>query len=248
MEQRSDEDVLFVTEAGEAVRPWTPAWWRFRMERYGATVRMSPRRRELLALQLARLPAGARHVLDVGAGEGTFASLAKGERPLLSLVLVDFCQDALVQAGENLVGVAGVELRLIDCVTKFSAEERFDCVVAGLLLSHLKGDDGLAQERALRVLHDALLPGGTLVVGDQIWMDPSVPADPALALRLVDEEFFQGETPENRVLLGDAQKHCNVLFIDDLLRKLRLQGFIVDEVLACGRIAGVVVAHRAVAS
>jgi 2-polyprenyl-3-methyl-5-hydroxy-6-metoxy-1,4-benzoquinol methylase len=101
------------------------------------------------------VPAGARNVLEIGCGEGEFASNLKGAGPDVRVTGVEPFLAAAQVAQGRLDRVLAVD---VDAALDQLAGECFDCVVCNDVLEHLA--DPWAVLRSLRPL---LGPRGTLV-------------------------------------------------------------------------------------
>ena len=105
-----------------------------------------------------------RDVLEVGCGAGAFTALLAA--PGRAVRAVDIDADRVAAAREATSGLNEVHVEEAD-IAAAGWRERFDTVVMLDVLEHISDDLAI-----LRRLHDALVPGGTLVV--------KVPAMPAL--------------------------------------------------------------------
>jgi SAM-dependent methyltransferase len=115
--------------------------------------------RERLLLDLFLSASPGPHVLNVGAGQGSFTRLL--ERGGFDVVSSDVTAPALDVLRASVRG----EVLLADMTDLPFGDDTFDAVVAGEVLEHIE-DDGKAISESARVLR----PGGVLVV--------SVPAHP----------------------------------------------------------------------
>ena len=103
---------------------------------------------------LARVPGGARRVLDVGCGTGELGRVVK-QRLGCELVGLTHSRAEAERASEHLDRV------LVCDLNEFAPDGlgRFDCVICSHVLEHL-----YRPERLLRALAQSLAPGGVLVV------------------------------------------------------------------------------------
>ena len=96
-------------------------------------------------------------VLEIGAGHGDLTDLfARGRSRYVATDISDWCLDAL---HERFPEGSAVEVRALDLDTYDPGDERFDSIVMVNVLEHIE-DDGAA----LRKLHEALRPGGRIVL------------------------------------------------------------------------------------
>jgi 2-polyprenyl-3-methyl-5-hydroxy-6-metoxy-1,4-benzoquinol methylase len=103
------------------------------------------------------LPAGARRIIDLGCGPGTF--LGHLQRPFERALGIDIAAAQISYAQEH-YGRPGLEYRVGD-VTGLDRAERFDAAVSIEVVEHLRPADA---QPFLRAIHDLLEPGGTLVL------------------------------------------------------------------------------------
>src|SRR4051812_9289661 len=141
---------------------------------------------------------GAMRVLDLGTGLGHVAFMvADLLDPGGSVLGVDQAERLLEVAEQRraAAGVENVEFRQADART-FSASERFDAIVARLLLFHLPD-----REDVLRRQLDALRPGGTMVVVEfdigTMRAEPEVPL--VVAVRDWMEAAFRSAGADPRI-------------------------------------------------
>ncbi len=128
-----------------------------------------------MALDLLDLPPGAApRILDVGAGTGLLAGLAKARWPAARLTLLDFSEEMLARARERFRGAAvPVEIRVGDSRSA-PLGGPYDAVISALSIHHLQHPEKKAlYGRALA----ALAPGGIFVNADNVEAeDPAVQA------------------------------------------------------------------------
>lgn len=123
---------------------------------------------DLVAEAAAAATPRARHVLDVGCGAGNYTLRLLGRLPGLDVTLLDLSAALLERAAER-VGAAtsGSVATLQGDVRELElGEERFDVVVAGAVLHHLRAEE---EWRAVfGKLYAALRPGGSLWISDLV--------------------------------------------------------------------------------
>lgn len=123
---------------------------------------------DLVAEAAAAATPSARHVLDVGCGAGNYTLRLLGRLPGLDVTLLDLSAALLERAAER-VGAAtsGSVVTLRGDVRELElGEERFDVVVAGAVLHHLRAEE---EWRAVFAkLYAALRPGGSLWISDLV--------------------------------------------------------------------------------
>lgn len=110
----------------------------------------------------------AGHVLDVGCGAGNYAVRVLRRLPDPDVTLLDLSGTLLERAAERAGGVTSgkVVTHRGDVRSVDPGEERFDVVLAGAVLHHLRGDE--EWESVFRKLYEALRPGGWLWISDLV--------------------------------------------------------------------------------
>jgi SAM-dependent methyltransferase len=103
------------------------------------------------------LPAGARSIIDLGCGPGTF--LGTLERPVERALGIDIAAPQIAYAQDR-YRRPGLEFRAGD-VTGLDRAERFDAAVSIEVVEHLRPEDA---QPFLTSIYDLLEPGGTLVL------------------------------------------------------------------------------------
>lgn len=130
-------------------------------------------------------PAGAKRILDIGAGTGTLAMMLKRVAPAAEVVALDADPDILEIAREK-SEKDGVEIRLVHGFSNALPfeDKSFDRVLSTLFFHHLTGEAkrGTAAEIA-RVLR----PGGELHVADL-----GRPSDPLMGALVMSVRVFDG--------------------------------------------------------
>lgn len=123
---------------------------------------------ELVAEAASAATPHARHVLDVGCGAGNYTLKLLQRLPGLDATLLDLSDALLERAAERVGAVTtGRVVTLRGDVRELElGEERFDVVVAGAVLHHLREE---AEWRAVFArLYAALRPGGSLWISDLV--------------------------------------------------------------------------------
>lgn len=103
------------------------------------------------------LPAGARRIVDLGCGPGTF--LGNLKRPVERALGIDIAAPQIAYAQARYPR-PGLEFRVGD-VTGLDRAERFDAAVSIEVVEHLRPEDA---RPFLSAIYDLLEPGGTLVL------------------------------------------------------------------------------------
>ena len=136
--------------------------------------------------------AGRTRLLDVGGGPGTYSMLLARKNPMLSAVVFDL--PGVVSIARELIEASG----LSDRVTVQAGDYTKDTLGSGaydvvLLSNMLNQDDADACRCVLRKAHDALAPGGLLIV-QAMFLNPAKdgPLFPALQSLLLSLLYEHG--------------------------------------------------------
>ena len=185
---------------------------------------------DLVARAASAATPHARHVLDVGCGAGNYSLKLLQRLPGLDVTLLDLSRALLERAAERVgactrgeaVAVRG-DVREVDL-----GEERFDVVLAGAVLHHLREE---AEWRAVFAkLFAPLRPGGSLWISDLV--DHAAPEIQAVMAERYAEYLvgLGGEALRDVVFAEIAEQDTprTLPFQLDLLRSV---GFAAVEVL-----------------
>jgi SAM-dependent methyltransferase len=160
-----------VGDAGDMTEPaFTPALGRFAPVRFYDAVAALVRERLWRALVVGHVAARADDVVvDVGCGTGSLALLVRNVRPRARIVGVDPDPEVLAVARRK-ADAAGVAIEwragMGDALEVVVDAGSADVVVSSLVLHHCS----MAMKRSmLSSMHDALAPGGRLVIADYGW-------------------------------------------------------------------------------
>lgn len=128
---------------------------------------------ELIAEGAAAINPDARDILDIGCGAGNYTLKVLEKLPNRNVTLNDLSQPMLERAVKRVQGISsgGVtavqgDVREIDL-----GAERYDVILAAMVLHHLRTDDEWST--VFSKLYRALRPGGTLWIADHITHDDS---------------------------------------------------------------------------
>lgn len=130
---------------------------------------------ELITSAAAAVNPDARDLLDVGCGAGNYSLKMLSKRPGLNITLIDLSQPMLERAVGRIKasGAAGTVQRIQGDVREIDlGEKRFDIILTGAMLHHLRTDE--QWHAVFAAFHRALKPGGSLWVSDYI--SHSIPA------------------------------------------------------------------------
>ena len=156
-----------------------------------------PHREEGEATLLELLPAGAKRILDLGAGAGRLLALAKTPRPGAQFVALDFSPTMLEELHKLSDDDRGVTIVARDFEEKLPPMGCFDAVVSSFAIHHVPHE----RKRALYgEVFDMLAPGGIFCNLEHV-ASPT-PEVHAAFLRAIDVEQ---EDPSNKLLDLETQ-------------------------------------------
>lgn len=123
---------------------------------------------DLIAESAAAVTPGAKALLDVGCGAGNYTLKLLERLPDLDCTLIDLSRPMLDRAVERVFPqTAGrVEAIQTDIRDAELGAERFDVIVAAMVLHHLRED--AEWESVFAAFHAALRPGGSLWIADLV--------------------------------------------------------------------------------
>ena len=163
---------------------------------YLARLERIPHRAEGEALLLDCVPAGARRVLDLGAGDGHLLALVLAARPEVTGVALDFSPPMLDAARARFRGLERVRIVEHDLERPLPPLGTFDAVISSFAIHHLPHP----RKRALYAeVFEVLEPGGVFANLEHV-----APASPAFHRRFL-EAVGGAEDPSNKLLETEIQ-------------------------------------------
>ncbi|MDR2848452.1 MAG: class I SAM-dependent methyltransferase, partial [Bacteroidales bacterium] len=126
---------------------------------------------ELITEAAKRLSPDAENLLDVGCGAGNYTLMMLSKLPRLNCTLVDLSRAMLDRATERVSAqtTGQVEALQGDIRTIALPENRFDIILAGAVLHHLRDDADW--ENTFAKLYRLLKPNGCLMISDLVTQD-----------------------------------------------------------------------------
>ncbi len=202
---------------------------------------------DLISHAAAVVTPKARSVLDVGCGAGNYTLKLLSRLPNLDATLIDLSRPMLDRAIERIQPVTNGRVTAIqgDVRALELGQERFDIILAAMVLHHLRED--VEWHDVFARFHRALRPGGSIWIADLVWHDH--PAVHDLMWRRYDEYLvgFRGEAYRDEVFayIDREDTPRSLMFQVDLLRQV---GFGSVEILhknSCFAAFGAALARRA---
>jgi tRNA (cmo5U34)-methyltransferase len=128
---------------------------------------------DLIASAVVRVSPGASDLLDLGCGSGNYSLKIREKLPSVRVTLIDLSNPMLDRAVERLArqspgAVTAVQGDIRDLEI---GTERFDVIVAAMVLHHLREDEEWRE--VFRKLWQSLNPGGSLWIADLV--DHAIP-------------------------------------------------------------------------
>ena len=180
--------------------------------------RLVPRADEFYAAAVAVVPAGARRVLDLGAGTGALSVLVAERCPEAELVLLDGAPTMLDQARERLGERATY---VVGDLRDPLPDGPWEAIVSALAIHHLADDDKRA---LLRRVAEALPLGGVFVNAEQI-AGATHHDDAAHRAHHEAHARAAGVADEEWAAAQERMTHDRCATADDQLQWLREAGF-----------------------
>ncbi len=200
------------------------------LERGQTAIIDAPLALDVVARAAAAVTAHARHVLDVGCGAGNYALKLLQHLPHLDVTLLDLGESLLKRAAQRIAAVTSGEVVALqgDIRDVTLGEARFDIILAGAVLHHLRAE--AEWQAVFAKFHAALRPGGSIWISDLV--EHATPEVQAIMAARYGEYLVQlaGEEFRDLVFAEIAEQDTPrpLLFQTDLLRKV---GFGTVEVL-----------------
>lgn len=155
---------------------------------------------ELLTEAAKRINPGASHMLDLGCGAGNYTLKMLSKLPNLHCTLIDLSSPMLDKAFERVSKETNQRIEKIqgDIRDISLPDNRFDIILAGAVLHHLREDKDW--EHVFRKLFKSLKNGGCLMISDLVTQDT-----PELEVMIREKygEYLEG--------LGGVEYRHNVL-------------------------------------
>jgi tRNA (cmo5U34)-methyltransferase len=166
------------------------------------------------------IPAGAKNILDLGAGTGLLSQFVRQWYPDAHIVLADLSAPMIDRARARLAGDTNVTFEVTDYTTA-PITGTYDAIVSALSIHHI---DDEAKRSLFSKIFAALRPGGVFVNGEQV-AGPTA-ANDALYKKLWLEQVREaGATPDQIADSLYRQQDDRCASVEDQLDWLREAGF-----------------------
>lgn len=186
--------------------------------------RLIPGHDRLYGWAIDLIPAGASHILDLGAGSGILTAFVRQRFPQAHIHLIDFSLPMLDLARQRLSPAAAPDLNLTfqrGDYTIASLPSNLDAIVSALSIHHL---EDTAKQFLFYKLRGALRPGGVFINAEQV-------AGPTPELELRYRELWlqqvrsAGATPQQIADSLYRQQQDRCASVEDQLAWMRTAGF-----------------------
>ncbi len=126
---------------------------------------------EMLTEAAKRLTPHADCLLDVGCGAGNYTLKMLSKLPNMNCTLLDLSKPMLDKAFERVSAVTNGKVEIVQSDIRIAdlADNRFDLILAGAVLHHLRDDADWF--RTFSKLYRILKPGGCLMISDLVVQD-----------------------------------------------------------------------------
>ena len=132
---------------------------------------------ELITEAARRINPSAECLLDIGCGAGNYTLTMLSKIPSLECTLVDLSQPMLDRAFQRVSALTNRPVKILqgDIRTIDLPENKYDIILAGAVLHHLRDDKDW--EDTFRKIFELLRPGGCFMISDLVIQDTQVMTD-----------------------------------------------------------------------
>ncbi len=166
------------------------------------------------------IPAGATHILDLGAGTGILTTFVRSWYPAAHIHLMDFSAPMIDLARKRLVADTNVSFEVADYTTA-PLGENYDAIVSALSIHHLEHP---AKKALFAKIFAALRPGGVFVNAEQV-AGPTPALDAVYKSLWLQQVREAGATPQQIADSLYRQQDDRCASVEDQLHWMREAGF-----------------------
>lgn len=166
------------------------------------------------------IPAGATHILDLGAGTGILTTFVRTWYPAAHIHLMDFSAPMIDLARKRLAADTNVSYEVAD-YTSAPLGENYDAIVSALSIHHLEHP---AKKALFAKIFAALRPGGVFVNAEQV-AGPTDALDAVYKSLWLQQVREAGATPQQIADSLYRQQDDRCASVEDQLHWMREAGF-----------------------
>ncbi len=166
------------------------------------------------------IPAGAKHILDLGAGTGILTTFVRSWYPNAHIHLMDFSAPMIDLARKRLAADTNVSFEVAD-YTSAPLGENYDAIVSALSIHHLEHS---AKQALFARIFAALRPGGVFVNAEQV-AGPTPALDAVYKSLWLQQAREAGATPQQIADSLYRQQDDRCASVEDQLHWMREAGF-----------------------
>ena len=166
------------------------------------------------------IPAGAKSILDLGAGTGLLTTFVRSWYPAAHIHLMDFSAPMIDLARTRLAGDSNITFEVADYVTA-PLGGPYDSIVSALSIHHIDHD---AKRTLFAKIFRALRPGGTFVNAEQV-AGPTPALDAVYKSLWLQQVREGGATPQQIADSLYRQQDDRCASVEEQLHWMREAGF-----------------------